>query len=59
MKLYNAQLLALLLLVPAAVEGCFRGVHGSTDSGKNHNQGKEVHFMNGTTATKERNLRAA
>ena len=55
MKLYNAQLLALLLLVPAAVEGCFRGAHGS-DSGGNHGK---VHFTNGTTETKKSNLRAA
>jgi hypothetical protein len=54
MKLYYAQLLALLLLAPEAVEGCLRGAHGS-DSGNN---GK-VHFTTETTATKKRRLRAA
>jgi hypothetical protein len=55
MKLFNAKLLALLLLVPAAVEGCLRGAHGF-DSG---NHGK-VHFStNGTTPTKKHKLRAA
>jgi hypothetical protein len=52
MKLYYAQLLALLLLSPTVVEGSLRGVHGS-DSGSN---GK-IHFTNGFA--KKRRLRAA
>jgi hypothetical protein len=53
MRLYYAELLALLLLSPAAVEGSLRGAHGSDSSGSH---GK-IHFTNGST--KKRKLRSS